>query len=44
MSQYVFTMKRVGKIVPPKRELIKGISLTFCPGGQIGRRGINGSG
>jgi sulfate-transporting ATPase len=44
MSQYVFTMNRVGKIVPPKRQILKDISLSFFPGAKIGVLGINGSG
>ena len=44
MAQYVFTMQRVGKIVPPKREILKNISLSFFPGAKIGVLGLNGSG
>ncbi len=44
MSQYVFTMNRVGKIVPPKRQILKDISLSFFPGAKIGVLGLNGSG
>ncbi|HNM63932.1 MAG TPA: ATP-binding cassette domain-containing protein, partial [Accumulibacter sp.] len=44
MAQYVFTMLRVGKIVPPKRQIIKDISLSFFPGAKIGLLGLNGSG
>lgn len=44
MSQYVYTMNRVGKIVPPKREILKNISLSFFPGAKIGVLGLNGSG
>ena len=44
MAQYVFTMNRVGKIVPPKREILKDISLSFLPGAKIGVLGLNGSG
>ncbi len=44
MAQYVFTMNRVGKIVPPKRQIIKDISLSFFPGAKIGQLGLNGSG
>jgi sulfate-transporting ATPase len=44
MAQYVFTMNRVGKIVPPKRQILKDISLSFFPGAKIGVLGINGSG
>ncbi len=42
--QYVYTMRRVGKIVPPKREILKNISLSFFPGAKIGVLGLNGSG
>ena len=44
MSQYVFTMNRVGKIVPPKRFILRDISLSFFPGAKIGVLGLNGSG
>ena len=44
MAQYVFTMNRLGKIVPPKREILKDISLSFFPGAKIGVLGLNGSG
>ena len=44
MAQYVFTMNRVGKIVPPKRQILKDISLSFFPGAKIGVLGTNGSG
>ena len=44
MAQYVFTMNRVGKVVPPKRQVIKNISLSFFPGAKIGLLGLNGSG
>jgi energy-dependent translational throttle protein EttA len=44
MSQYVYTMNRVGKIVPPKRHILKDISLSFFPGAKIGVLGVNGSG
>jgi len=44
MAQYVFTMNRVGKIVPPKRQILKNISLSFFPGAKIGVLGLNGSG
>ena len=44
MAQYVFTMNRVSKIVPPKREILKDISLSFFPGAKIGVLGLNGSG
>ena len=43
MSQYVFTMHRLGKVVPPKREILKDISLSFFPGAKIGVLGLNGS-
>ncbi len=44
MAQYVFTMNRVGKVVPPKRQILKNISLSFFPGAKIGLLGLNGSG
>ena len=44
MAQYVYTLRRVGKIVPPKREILKNISLNFFPGAKIGVLGLNGSG
>ena len=44
MAQYVYTMNRVGKIVPPKRTILKDISLSFFPGAKIGVLGLNGSG
>ncbi|HZN86956.1 MAG TPA: energy-dependent translational throttle protein EttA [Burkholderiales bacterium] len=44
MAQYVYTMRRVQKIVPPKREILKNISLNFFPGAKIGVLGLNGSG
>jgi sulfate-transporting ATPase len=44
MAQYVYTMRRVGKVVPPKRTIIKNISLNFFPGAKIGVLGLNGSG
>ncbi|HZY16252.1 MAG TPA: energy-dependent translational throttle protein EttA [Ramlibacter sp.] len=44
MAQYVYTMNRVGKIVPPKRHILKDISLSFLPGAKIGVLGLNGSG
>ncbi|MGE0315124.1 MAG: energy-dependent translational throttle protein EttA [Lautropia sp.] len=44
MAQYVFTMNRVAKIVPPKRTILKDISLSFFPGAKIGVLGLNGSG
>src|SRR5262247_1373265 len=44
MAQYVYTLRRVGKIVPPKREILRNISLNFFPGAKIGVLGLNGSG
>lgn len=44
MAQYVFTMNRVGKIVPPKRQILNDISLSFFPGAKIGVLGLNGAG
>lgn len=44
MAQYVFTMNRLGKVVPPKKEILKDISLSFFPGAKIGVLGLNGSG
>jgi sulfate-transporting ATPase len=44
MAQYVYTMRRVGKVVPPKRVILKDISLSFFPGAKIGVLGVNGSG
>jgi len=44
MAQYVFTMNRVAKIVPPKRHILRDISLSFFPGAKIGVLGLNGSG
>src|SRR5476651_2726285 len=44
MAQYVYTMNRVGKVVPPKRVILKNISLSFFPGAKIGVLGLNGSG
>jgi energy-dependent translational throttle protein EttA len=44
MAQYVYTMNRVSKIVPPKRQILKDVSLSFFPGAKIGVLGINGSG
>ena len=43
-SQFVYHMSRVGKVVPPKREILKDISLSFFPGAKIGVLGLNGSG
>ncbi|MDR2172760.1 MAG: energy-dependent translational throttle protein EttA [Burkholderiales bacterium] len=44
MAQYVYTMNRVGKTVPPKRQILKDISLSFFPGAKIGVLGLNGAG
>lgn len=44
MAQFVYTMNRVGKIVPPKRQILRDISLSFFPGAKIGVLGLNGSG
>ncbi len=44
MAQYIFSMNRVGKIVPPKKYILKDISLSFFPGAKIGVLGLNGSG
>src|SRR5579864_9148719 len=44
MAQYIYTMNRVGKVVPPKRVILKDISLSFFPGAKIGVLGLNGSG
>jgi energy-dependent translational throttle protein EttA len=44
MAQYVFTMNRLGKVVPPKRQILKGVTLSFFPGAKIGVLGVNGSG
>ncbi len=44
MAQYVYTMNRVGKIVPPKKSILKDISLSFFPGAKIGVLGLNGAG
>ncbi|MDA8109991.1 MAG: ATP-binding cassette domain-containing protein, partial [Betaproteobacteria bacterium] len=44
MAQYVYTMRRVGKIVPPQRVILRNISLNFFPGAKIGVLGLNGSG
>jgi sulfate-transporting ATPase len=44
MANYVYTMNKVGKIVPPKRQILKDISLSFFPGAKIGVLGLNGSG
>lgn len=44
MAQYIYTMNRVGKVVPPKKHILKDISLSFFPGAKIGVLGLNGSG
>ena len=44
MAQYIYTMHRVSKVVPPKREILKDISLSFFPGAKIGVLGLNGAG
>ena len=44
MAQYIYTMNRVGKVVPPKRVILRDISLSFFPGAKIGVLGLNGSG
>jgi ATPase subunit of ABC transporter with duplicated ATPase domains len=44
MAQYIYTMNRVGRVVPPKREILKDISLSFFPGAKIGVLGLNGAG
>src|ERR1041384_5441129 len=44
MAQYVYTMRRVSKTVPPQRSILKNISLNFFPGAKIGVLGLNGSG
>ena len=44
MAQYIYTMQRVSKVVPPKREILRNISLSFSPGAKIGVLGLNGSG
>ncbi len=44
MAQYVYTMIKAGKVVPPQREILKNISLSFFPGAKIGVLGVNGSG
>ncbi len=44
MAQYIYTMNRVGKVVPPKRHILRDISLSFFPGAKIGVLGLNGSG
>ena len=44
MAQYIYTMNRVAKVVPPKRHILRDISLSFFPGAKIGVLGLNGSG
>ncbi|HZR70246.1 MAG TPA: energy-dependent translational throttle protein EttA [Burkholderiales bacterium] len=44
MAQYVYSLRRVGRVVPPKREILKNISLNFFPGAKIGVLGLNGAG
>ena len=44
MSQYIYTMNGVSKVVPPKRQIIKDISLSFFPGAKIGLLGLKGAG
>ena len=44
MAQFIYTMNRVGKVVPPKRTILRDISLSFFPGAKIGVLGLNGSG
>ena len=44
MAQYIFTMDKVGKVVPPKKQILKDISLSFFPGAKIGVLGLNGAG
>ena len=44
MAQFIYTMNRVGKIVPPKRQILKDISLSFFPGAKIGVLGLNAAG
>ena len=44
MAQFIYTMQGVGKVVPPKREILKNIWLSFYPGAKIGVLGLNGSG
>ena len=44
MAQYIYTMNRVSKIVPPKRQILRDISLSFFPGAKIGVLGLNGAG
>jgi sulfate-transporting ATPase len=44
MAQFIYTMNRVGKVIPPKRVILRDISLSFFPGAKIGVLGLNGSG
>src|SRR5256885_13599025 len=44
MAQYIYTMNRVSKVVPPKRQILRDISLSFFPGAKIGVLGLNGAG
>ena len=44
MAQFIYTMNRVGKVIPPKRTILRDISLSFFPGAKIGVLGLNGSG
>ena len=44
MAQFIYTMNRVGKVVPPRRHILRDISLSFFPGAKIGVLGLNGSG
>jgi len=44
MAQFIYTMNRVGKVVPPKRIILRDITLSFFPGAKIGVLGLNGSG
>ena len=44
MAQFIYTMNRVGKIVPPNKKILENISLSFFPGAKIGVLGLNGSG
>src|ERR1700727_2911183 len=44
MAQFIYTMNRVGKVVPPKRVILRDISLSFFPGAKIGVLGLNGAG
>ncbi|MEW8045891.1 MAG: ATP-binding cassette domain-containing protein, partial [Candidatus Thiodiazotropha sp.] len=44
MAQYIYTMNRVGKVVPPKKPILRDISLSFFPGAKIGVLGLNGAG